>query len=228
MVSPAAESAPLRIAVVDYGAGNLRSVVNALEAIGTRPIVTARPEDLGAAAGIIVPGVGAFGDAIERLRRLDVIPAIEEEVAAGKPYLGICLGMQFMAEWSEEGGHHRGFGWVKGCIRRIRPADRAFKVPHMGWNDVVVHRPGRLLTDLDGAPVFYFVHGYALEVAPDDGEVVTSICWHGCDVVASVEKGNLLGVQFHPEKSQRVGLGVLKNFVALVADWREASCSRSA
>ena len=204
------------ITLVDYGMGNLRSVLNAFEAVGEKICLTSDPADLQKASAIVLPGVGAFGDGIKNLQELHLIEVLEEEVLRKKkPYLGICLGMQFLAEESFEGGRHRGFGWIRGAVRRIEPNDKRFKIPHMGWNDLKLERPSELFTGLPEAPIFYFVHGYQLEVGQEDAQAVTATCCHGTTITASVQKENIYGVQFHPEKSQRVGLQLLKNFVTL-------------
>ncbi len=205
------------IAIVDYGMGNLRSVVNAFEAINQPAIVTSRAEDVHAADAVVVPGVGAFHDGMRNLQRTGLIDVLNEEVRErGKPFLGICLGMQFLAEYGDEGAGGAGLGWIRGTVRRLAPAERRFKVPHIGWNDVEIAREGVLYGGLVDPPVYYFVHSYQLDVAPEAASVVTSTCWHGETVVASVEQGNVLGVQFHPEKSQRAGLRLLENFCSMV------------
>ncbi|MBI3087386.1 MAG: imidazole glycerol phosphate synthase subunit HisH [Candidatus Omnitrophica bacterium] len=202
------------IAIVDYGMGNLKSVANAFEAIGSPARLVTRPEELREAAAIVVPGVGAFGDGMRNLRARGFVEALEEEVRRkGKPYLGICLGMQFLADVSFEHGEHAGLGWIRGAVKRLEPDDRRFKVPHMGWNDLRLIRDSALFADLPGEPVFYFVHSYHVEVAPEEAGAVTATCWHGADVTAAVQKEQIFGVQFHPEKSQQVGLHLLKNFV---------------
>jgi glutamine amidotransferase len=202
------------ITVVDYGASNLRSVVNALESLKRRVRVTDEPSALREAAAIILPGVGAFGDGMDGLRKRDLVEALGEEVRGRRtPYLGICLGMQFLAREGWENGTHAGLDWLPGVVRRIEPADPAVKVPHIGWNDLTIERPGILFEGLDEAPVFYFVHGYYFEPDPAARDAVTATAWHGVAMAASVERDNVFGVQFHPEKSQRAGLRVLENFL---------------
>jgi glutamine amidotransferase len=202
------------IALVDYGMGNIRSVRNALVAAGAEVLVTATPEGLKEAGGIIVPGVGAFSDGMANLHRAGFIGALQEQVlAAKKPYLGICLGMQFLAEKSLEGGTWQGLNFLKGTVERLAPVDKEkFKIPHMGWNNVELTRPCPLFEGVGENPVFYFVHSYHFAAHRDD---VTGICRHGQPVVAAVWKENLFGVQFHPEKSQGLGLKVLENFCRL-------------
>jgi glutamine amidotransferase len=161
--------------------------------------------------------VGAFADGMANLERSGLIGVLTKEVRErGKPYLGICLGMQFLADHGAEGAGGRGLGWVPGTVRRLQPADRRFKVPHTGWNDLEIVRDSVLYADLPEAPVYYFVHGYHFVVAAEAESAVTATCWHGERVVASIEQGNIFGVQFHPEKSQRAGLRLLENFAKLV------------
>ncbi len=201
------------IAVIDYGMGNLRSVMNAFAEIGQPAVLTRSAEDLRAARAIVLPGVGAFGDGMRNLERLGVIDALTEEVVGrGKPYLGICLGMQFLAEKSTEWGGYRGLGWISGVVRRLQPAERRYKVPHIGWNDLHFPRASVLYADLEEPPVYYFVHSFHFVPAPEAAASVTATCQHGETVIASVERDNIFGVQFHPEKSQRVGLRLLRNF----------------
>jgi glutamine amidotransferase len=202
------------IAIVDYGMGNLQSVVNAFEAISSPARIVTNPHELREASAIVVPGVGAFGDGMRNLRARGFVEVLEEEVRRnGKPYLGICLGMQFLAEVSHEHGEHAGLGWIPATVKRLEPKEKRFKVPHMGWNDVQVVKEGPLFTELPGDPVFYFVHSYVLEVAPQAADVVTATCWHGTQLTAAIQQDSIFGVQFHPEKSQQVGLHLLKNFV---------------
>lgn len=203
------------IALIDYGMGNLRSVVNAVESLGGEVTVVAAPERLADARAVILPGVGAFRDGMRQLRESGMVDALEREVRErGKPFLGLCLGMQFLADVSEENGVHDGLGWIPGVVKRLQPADRRHKVPHMGWNSVRVHRRDALLADLGDAPTFYFVHSY--HFVPADPAAVTSTCWHGEEMVASVQHDNVFGVQFHPEKSQRDGMALLANFLRRV------------
>jgi glutamine amidotransferase len=205
------------IAIIDYGAGNLRSVVNAFEAIGQKPRVTGDPGDLAAASAIVLPGVGAFGDGMKTLRQMNMIEALNDQVIGKKkPYLGICLGLHFLAQNSYEHGIHEGLGWIAGSVQRIVPGDDKCRIPHMGWNNIHLQRPCPLFEGLEAEPTFYFVHSYHLVVEEGWSEVVTSTCWHGITITASVQKDNIHAVQFHPEKSQRNGLTVLENFVKLI------------
>ena len=208
------------LAVIDYGAGNLRSVMNALEFIGGKPFLAEKPSDLKKCRAIILPGVGAFGEAISGLSKLGFIGALNEEVLAKKkPYLGICLGMHFLARESHEYGVHKGFGWIDGVVRKITPNDSSFRVPHVGWNDIKIKKKSVLFSSIkDPNPFFYFVHSYHFVADRGNSSVVTSFCRHGGKIVASVQKDNIFGVQFHPEKSQSNGLKVLKAFTDMAKE----------
>jgi imidazole glycerol-phosphate synthase subunit HisH len=206
------------IAIVDYGMGNLRSVLNAFEAIGVSASLTTSPAVLREAAGIVVPGVGAFGDGMTTLAARGMIEALADEVLVRKkPYLGICLGLQFLAREGREHGFTRGLGWIGGVVRALAPADPRCKVPHMGWNEVRLERPCELFRDLDERPVFYFLHGFHVDADGDPAveAAVAATAWHGQRVTAAIARDNVFGVQFHPEKSQEAGLQVLRNFVKL-------------
>ena len=199
------------IAVIDYGMGNLRSVAKALEAIGEEPQVTARAEDLRAATHLVLPGVGAFGECAANLRATGLIDVLEEEVRGrGKPFLGICVGMQLLAERSEEDRDSTGLGWLAGSVRRF-PIDADRKVPHMGWNDVSASTSTSMFRGIR-LPVFYFVHSYYVELA--EPGLASATCNYGRSFAAAVAIDNLWAVQFHPEKSQQNGLRFLQNFVA--------------
>ena len=198
------------VALIDYGAGNLQSVRNALKAAGAADIrVTSQPEEVLSADRVVLPGVGAFAHCMTALSAIPgMVDALNEATGpGGKPFLGICVGMQLMAEAGEEHGRHAGLGWIKGTVRRIEPADPAIKVPHMGWNDVVPAAPHPLIE----AGEAYFLHSYAFE-----GEDVLATTSHGGPVVAAIGRDNRVGVQFHPEKSQRYGLALLSRFL----EWR--------
>lgn len=212
-----------RLAIVDYGSGNLRSAAKAFErAAADRGIavdvsVTARPDDVARADRIVLPGVGAFGDCRAGLDALPgMVDALEEAVKTrGTPFLGICVGMQLMATRGLEHGEHRGLGWIGGTVAALDPSDPVLKVPHIGWNDLSVASPAHPM--FNGIPTgthAYFVHSYALRPAnPDD--VIATVDYGG-SVVAAVARGNIAGTQFHPEKSQSVGLTLIANFL----DWR--------
>jgi len=198
------------LALIDYGAGNLHSVANALKAAGAEDVaITADPDLVRSADRIVLPGVGAFGACAAALRSVPgMIDALEQRVRRdGTPFLGICVGMQLMADVGEEMGEHEGLGWIRGRIRRLTPTDPAAKVPHMGWNDVQPTTPHPLIE----AGEAYFLHSYAFE-----GDDVVATTDHAGPVVAAIARDNMAGVQFHPEKSQRYGLELLKRFLT----WR--------
>ena len=200
----------MTLALIDYGAGNLHSVANALKAVGAQDIaITADPELVRGADRIVLPGVGAFGACSAALRAVPgMIDALDQRVRRdGAPFLGICVGMQLMAEIGEEMGEHEGLGWIKGRIRLLTPSDSTAKVPHMGWNDVRLTVPHPLIE----AGEAYFLHSYAFE-----GDDVVATTDHAGSVVAAIARDNMAGVQFHPEKSQRYGLELLKRFLT----WR--------
>jgi len=195
------------LALIDYGAGNLQSVRNALKAAGAEDVVvTADPDAVRHADRIVLPGVGAFAHCMTALTAIDgMVDALNDRVIAqGHPFLGICVGMQLMAEAGEEHGRHQGLAWISGTVRRIEPTNPALKVPHMGWNDVVPTRPHPLLQ----AGEAYFLHSYAFE-----GTDVLAQTDHGGPIVAAIGRDNFAGVQFHPEKSQRYGLALLSRFL---------------
>ena len=195
------------VALIDYGAGNLSSVENALRAAGAKGLrVTADPDLISRADRIVLPGVGAFGACMAALRGIDgMTDALESRVRReGAPFLGICVGMQLMAVRGDERGEHRGLGWISGKVSRITSDSPKVKIPHMGWNDVTPVRPHPLIEPGEA----YFLHGYAFE-----GDDVVAATDHGGPVSAAIGRNNLLGVQFHPEKSQRYGLELLRRFL---------------
>ncbi len=198
------------IAVVDYGVGNLRSVERACRAVGADVLVTADPRDLAAAQGAILPGVGAFGDGMACLRTSGWVDALMAWAAAGRPLLGICLGMQLLFDESEEMGCHRGLGLLPGRVRRFA---RGLTVPHVGWNQVQPVRRSPLLEGVAPGAYAYFVHSYHVEPA-EPGDVVATTDYGG-PYASVVGRGQVFGLQFHPEKSQEVGLRMLGNFAAL-------------
>jgi imidazole glycerol-phosphate synthase subunit HisH len=199
------------LAVIDYGAGNLRSVLHALNylaAENVRVVQTAR--DLKGAEKIILPGVGAFGAGMQKLREHDLIQPIRDAVFAGIPYLGICLGMQFLFERSDEMGDHEGLGILPGYVTRF-PDDLGLKVPHMGWNNLQIRKPSDLLDNLQAKSYAYFVHSYYC-VPAESSDIVATVDY-GIPFTAVIQRDNIYGIQCHPEKSQRTGLQVLTNFL---------------
>ena len=200
------------IAIIDYDAGNLMSVEKALRALKEEVLVTRDRQELLHADKVILPGVGHFGDAMEKLKGFGLVDVIKEIAQSGKPFLGICLGLQLLFEKSEEAPGVEGLGILKGEILRI-PDDRGLKVPHIGWNSLKLQNQGRLFRGLEEEPYVYFVHSYYLKAA--EPQIVKAVTEYGVEIDASVEQGNVFACQFHPEKSSRTGLAVLKNFAKL-------------
>jgi glutamine amidotransferase len=199
------------IAIVDYGMGNLYSVQKAVERVGGRVRIAGSGEVVEEAAGVILPGVGAFGDAMKQLRRRGLVEPLRRRMTAGRPTLGICLGMQLLFEESAEMGRHRGLGILAGRVVRLPAACGC--VPHVGWNQLHHCRDSLLLVGIPEGGHAYFVHSYY--AVPADPQVVLATTDYGLDCPAAVGTGAVLGVQFHPEKSQALGLQILRNFVAL-------------
>lgn len=202
--------------IVDYGVGNPGSIRNMLKRIGVRSHLSRDPAVIRGADGLILPGVGAFDTAVHKIRELGLWDAIDAVASSGKtPILGICLGMQLLTEGSAE-GRERGFGWIPGrCARFDASTHPGLKVPHMGWSPVRVERATPLTAGFDGDTRFYFVHSF--HVCPADAADVILVTEHGDRFVSGVHRGNVFGVQFHPEKSHRHGMNVLRNFAALRA-----------
>lgn len=213
------------IAVIDYGMGNLRSVQKALEVVGARTKLISDPSELKRCGKIVFPGVGSFGDAVKELKRLGLIDAIKGAIAEGKPFLGLCLGLQLLFEKSEEAPGVKGLCVLKGEVKRfrgkgqgVRGKDPVLKVPHMGWNNISIQSRTsdlglKILKKVPDESYMYFVHSYY--VKPKDSKVILTTTDYGIDFVSGVCKGNIYGFQFHPEKSQELGLKILKNFVSL-------------
>ena len=201
------------IAVLDYGIGNLRSAQKALERMGAAAVLTAEPELIDRADGVVLPGVGAFGACLDALRAASLEPVVHRAVASGRPFLGICIGMQMLFDRSEEAPEARGLGIIPGTVCRI---PSGVKRPQMQWNTLqVLHPDEPMLTDLGPDPWVYFVHSF--HGVPDDPSVVAATCDYGGPLTAAVRSGNVFATQFHPEKSGAVGLHLLANFTALVA-----------
>ncbi len=206
-----------RIAIADYGIGNLGSVTKAFRGAGADVRLTGEPEELRRADALVLPGDGAFAATVQEVQHRGLVPVLREAAEQGKPLLGICIGMQLLFEESEEHGRHRGLGLLPGHVRRF---EGTLPVPHMGWNSLREHRPHPLLEGLPEAAYVYFVHSYYCD-APE--EVVIASSDYGRDFAAVVGRGSVLGVQFHPEKSQQVGLRMVANFVAMAGAARRAA-----
>ncbi len=200
------------IAIIDYGMGNLRSVQKGLERVGHAAVITSDAAELARAEKLILPGVGAFRDAIAALRQRGLDEPIRAAAADGKPLLGICLGLQLLFDTSYEDGKHEGLGIVPGEVLRFDVASE-YKVPHMGWNQISLRRRAPILAGIDEGAYFYFVHSYY--VAPRDESLIATETDYARPFCSGIWRDNLFGVQFHPEKSQEAGLRLLKNFAEL-------------
>ena len=203
------------IAIIDYDAGNIKSVEKALISLGEEVVVTRDPSVILQADGVILPGVGAFGDAMDKLQSYKLVEVIHQVVEKNTPFLGICLGLQLMFESSEETPGVEGLGILPGKIVRI-PDGEGIKVPHIGWNSLTYPNQGRLYKDIPENSYVYFVHSYYLQAK--EPEIVMAATEYGTYIHASVEKGNVFACQFHPEKSSSVGLKILQNFVDVVKE----------
>lgn len=200
------------IGIIDYGMGNLMSVYHALEMVGAEVKIFKDPDNLKDAKRIVLPGVGAFRDCMESLKKTGFVDALDEFVLRqGKPILGICLGMQALALRSFEGGDYQGLGWFDADVVRLQPSDSALRVPQIGWNEVKYRESSSLFIGLPLSPDFYFVHSYYMKCISETDVVAT--CDYGGIVTAAVCKNNIFATQFHPEKSQDYGLKVLENFL---------------
>lgn len=202
----------MTIAIIDYGMGNLRSVQKAFEKIGHSALITNEPDRLAAADKVVLPGVGAFADAMAELQRRDLVPAVRDAIEAGKPFLGICLGLQLLFDVSYEDGEHAGLGIIPGQVVRF-DVPPEYKVPHMGWNQIRPRGQVPLLAGLPSEPYVYFVHSYY--VVPQSPEVVATETDYPTPFTSMIHRDNLFATQFHPEKSQADGLRMLRNFAEL-------------
>ncbi len=203
------------IVIIDYGMGNLGSIVNMLKKVGSRAVISSDREEIRRADKLILPGVGAFDAGMQRLTELQLIDILQEKATVEKiPVLGVCLGMQLLTRCSEE-GQLPGLGWIDGETIRFRfdPKAENLKIPHMGWNTINQQKPNRLLAEMYPDPRFYFVHSYHVTCrSPEDVLATTN---YGYDFVSMIEQGNILGAQFHPEKSHKFGMRLLKNFAEM-------------
>ena len=198
-----------KVIVVNYGMGNLRSVAKALETIGLDVKVSSQKEDIKNAKALVVPGVGAFGDAIKNLEDLGLIDEIIKSIEKGKPYLGICLGLQILFEYGYEFGKHKGLSVLKGEVVRFEQK-KGFKIPHMGWNQIWKKNYKKMYENIKDGEFFYFVHSFY--VKPKEEKIIASTTDYINEFCSSIEKDNIWAVQYHPEKSQKAGLNLLKNF----------------
>ncbi len=205
------------IAIIDYGMGNLRSVQKGFESVGHDAIVTRDFELIDRASHVVLPGVGAFGDCMASVNSFGLVDPIHRAIQAGKPFLGICVGFQLLFSESEEFGNHKGLGLFPGKVRAIplsKNRGSSYKIPHMGWNTIRIDKPAPPLRNIDTESYVYFVHSYFVQ--PADQQLVSTQTEYGVSFASSVWKDNIFATQFHPEKSQAVGLRVLKNF----GDWQ--------
>lgn len=201
------------VAIIDYGVGNLFSLKSSFSAIGADAVVTSSKSELERAESIILPGVGAFCDAAKKLKDSGLEDTVISLAKAGKPLMGICLGMQLLFEKSYEYGEHRGLGLIKGEIRPIETViPKGYKIPHIGWNSLEIRKPTPIFENIKNGEYVYFVHSY---YAADCENSVTAVSDYGAPLTASVQSGNVFGCQFHPEKSGETGLKILRSFVAL-------------
>jgi len=204
----------MSIAIVDYGMANLRSVQKAFACAGAEATIISRPEEIDQAEKLVLPGVGAFKDAIATLREKKLDEAILRHVKKGKLFLGICLGLQLLVDVGYEDGEHRGLGVIAGkCMRFDVDSTLKLKVPHMGWNQLMLRNPSPLFSGMVPESGFYFVHGY--HVVPDDPSVIATETDYGRPFVSSIRRDNIMATQFHPEKSQKAGLKILTNFAQI-------------
>ena len=200
------------IAIIDYDAGNIRSVEKAVKKLGFDPLTTRDSDEIKRASHVILPGVGAFGDAMDKLHRFGLVQVIKESADCGKPFLGICLGEQLIFEKSEESPGVQGLALLKGEVKKL-PSDKGLKVPNIGWNSVEIHKNSPVFKDIDDGEFFYFVHSYYVHA--EDRSIASATIEYGVIADAAVEKGNIFATQFHPEKSSDMGLRVLNNFLKL-------------
>lgn len=208
------------VTIIDYGSGNLHSIAKAFEReaepLSLRVTVSSRAEDIRTASHVVLPGVGAFGDCLKGLKALGgVWEALNEAVHQDKkPFMGVCVGMQMLADLGEENGKHTGFGWINGTVKRITPSDPGLKIPHMGWNEIqVTNQSHPVMHGIHSGDHVYFVHSYHFDC--QDKQNILALTEYGAPLVAAIAKDNMVASQFHPEKSQQVGLRFIANFLAM-------------
>lgn len=206
------------VTIIDYGAGNIRSAAKACEhaisnaGLHMDVLISGNPNDILSADRIILPGQGAYGDCITSLRKSGLINALQSAIHQHKkPFLGICVGMQLLTSNGQEHGSHTGLDWIKGSVVPITPQDKSLKIPHMGWNDIAITRPHPVLKNIQSGQDFYFVHSYHAEISDPNALIAT--CNYGGDITAIIAKDNIIGTQFHPEKSADAGLLLIENFL---------------
>ncbi|MDE5983899.1 MAG: imidazole glycerol phosphate synthase subunit HisH [Eubacterium sp.] len=200
------------VAIIDYGAGNLSSVKKALDYLGAESEITQDKDKIMSASHVILPGVGSFGDAMKSMAERGLVDTVKKAALSGKPFLGICLGLQLLFESSEESEGVEGLGLIKGKIVQI-PRDNGLKVPHIGWNSVKINQNYGIFSGIDDGSYFYFVHSFYLKDAENDAVAATTE--YGVGIECAVQKGNLCATQFHPEKSSKLGLQLLENFLSM-------------
>lgn len=207
----------MKVVIIDYGSGNLRSAAKAFEKISSKDniIVSDKPSELKTATHIVLPGVGAFHDCMNGVKKISgMVEELNEQVKIkNKPFLGICVGMQLLAKKGFEHGEHTGLGWLDAVVRKIEPKDKTLKVPHMGWNNLSIKKDSKLFNGIKNQEHAYFVHSYFMEC--NNKNDVVAETEYGENITAAVQKENIFGVQFHPEKSQELGLKLISNFISL-------------
>lgn len=201
----------MTVAIIDYGLGNVTSVAGALNYLGAPAVLTAEISELRQASRLILPGVGAFGDGMAKLKARGLIEPLAEMVRGGKPILGICLGAQLLCRSSDELGHHQGLGWIEGDVRRLNVSASGLRLPHVGWNELQITGASSLLAGIADRTLLYYCHSYAIKLDRQDATI--GVCEYGETFVAVFQSWNIFGIQPHPEKSQRAGLDLLKNFL---------------
>lgn len=202
----------MRVAIIDYGLGNLRSVAGAVRKVGHEPVMTGIADEIARCDKLILPGVGAFGDGMSNLSERGLVDALGVLVNGNKmPLLAICLGFQLLAQESDEFGHHAGLGWINARVKKLDSGREYLRIPHVGWNDLLMSGDSILWDGIPDDVLAYYVHSY--HVVCDDERIVIGRCFYGSEFVAAIEQGNIYATQFHPEKSQYFGLAIIKNFI---------------